>query len=359
MRKLFSLLFCVMATATALAQSTNSSVDYTQIRDSKSRWYIQGLVGVNNAGTETMSIGELGGNIGIMGDLQLGYEPNPYIGLAIQLQYACTHTKWDNKSYGLDALVPSFVLEWNINNTILGYKPDRKNNFRLYAGIAGAYTGQLFTGYEKGDMTDNHYALGFRGGLQYEHMLKNDWAFVADAGINTFNDKFEHRKEGGPDSHLGLQVGVRKYFGRSKRHRGDYKETIVNYIERRDTTVIKKIEEIRKPKDMYSIFFAIDKIDIQESEVAKIKAVADFMKANPEKVVFVFGYADKNTGTAKRNAWLAENRARVICEQLTGTYGIDPSRIISYHQGDKVQPFAEEEFEKNRATICVITDFVR
>lgn len=359
MKKFFSILFCLAASIGVYAQSNTSNVEVTNSKDATARWYMQGLVGVNNTGTETMSIGDFGGNIGFMGNVQLGYEFNPYIGLGVQLQYACTHTKWDDESYGFDALIPSIVLEWNINNTLLGYKAERKNNFRLYAGIAGAYTGQLFTGYEKGDFTDNYYALGFRAGLQYEHMLKNDWAFVADAGINSFNDKFEHRKLGGLDSHVGLQVGFRKYVGRSKKHRNDFKETIVNYIERRDTTVITKIEEIRKPKEMYSIFFVIDKIDIRESEMVKIKAVADFMKAHPEKVVFVFGYADKNTGTKRRNAWLAENRARVICEQLTNTFGIDPSRIISYHQGDKVQPFTEEEFEKNRATICVITDFVR
>lgn len=359
MKKILSLLFCGLVSIATFAQSTAANSEVTQMNGNKSRWYLQGLIGANNAGTETMAIGEFSGNIGFMGDLQVGYEFNPYIGLGLQLQYAATHTKWEDKSYALDAVIPSLVFEWNINNTLLGYKEDRKNNFRLYAGIAGAYTGQLFTGYEKGDRTDNHYALGFRAGLQYERMMKNDWAFVADAGINSFNDKFEHRNGGGLDSHVGLQIGFRKYFGRGGKRRADFKETIVNYIERHDTTIIKKIEEIRKPKEMYSIFFVIDKIDIQPSEVSKIKAVADFMKAHPEKVVFVFGYADKNTGTKKRNAWLAENRARVICEQLTGTYGIDPSRIISWHQGDKVQPFTEEEFEKNRATICVITDLER
>lgn len=348
MKKILALLFCGMFSMSMMAENT----------ETKSRWYLQGLVGLNNAGTETMSIGEFSGNLGIIGDLQFGYEFNPYIGLGLQMQYAATHTKWEGESYGLDALVPSLVLEWNINNTLLGYKADRKNNFRLYAGVACAYTGKLFTGYEKGDMTDNNYALGFRAGLQYERALKNDWAFLVDAGINSFNDKFEHRCEGGLDSHVGLQVGFRKYFGGNKR-RKDYDQTIVNYIEHRDTVTIKKIEELRNPKEMYSIFFVIDKIDIQPSEVSKIKAVADFMKAHPEKVVFVFGYADKNTGTKKRNAWLAKNRARVICEQLTGTYGIDPSRIISYDQGDNVQPFTEEEFEKNRATICVITDLER
>lgn len=359
MNKLFSLLICSLVSVASLAQTTIDNPEVTQTNDSKSRWYLQGLVGLNNTGTETMGIGTFGGNLGFMGDVQFGYEFNPYIGIGLQLQYACAHTKWDGESYGFDALTPSLVLEWNINNTIFGYKADRKNNFRLYGGIAGSYTGQLFTGYEHGDLTDNYYALGFRAGLQYERMMKNDWAFVVDAGINSFNDKFDHRKGGSMDSYLGLQIGVRKYFGRGNKRRNDYKETIVNYMERRDTVTIKKIEEVRKPKDMYSIFFERDKIIIRPSESVKIKAVADFMTQHPEKVVFVFGYADKNTGTKKRNAWLAENRARVIIEQLTRTYGIDPARIISYHQGDTVQPFTEEEFEKNRATICVITDFVR
>lgn len=349
MRKILALLFCGVVSMSVMANDT----------EAKSRWYLQGLVGLNNSGTETMGIGEFSNNLGFMGDLEFGYEFNPYIGLGMQLQYARTHSIWDNnENFGINALMPSLNLEWNITNTLLGYKADRKNAFRLYGGIAGASTSTLFSGYEYGDKTDNNYALGFRAGLQYERAMKNDWAFVVDAGINSFNDKFEHRSNGGLDSHIGLQVGFRKYFGNTAR-RKDYKETIVNYIERRDTVTIKKIEEITAPKDMYSIFFERDKIIIRDSETPKIKAVADFMKAHPEKVVFVFGYADKNTGTKKRNAWLAENRARVICEQLTGTYGIDPSRIISYHQGDNVQPFTEEEFEKNRATICVITDFVR
>lgn len=349
MNKILALLFCGIVSLSAMAQDT----------DVKSRFYFQGLVGLNNAGTESMAIGEFDGNLGFMGGVEIGCEFNPYIGAALQIQYARTHAISDSKEkYGIDALIPSLTLQWNLSNTFLGYKADRKNTLRLYGGIAPAYTSCLYTGYRVGDETGTNYALGYRAGLQYERMLKNHFAFVVDAGINSFNDKFDAHRGGGMDSHVGLQIGVRKYLSSSKR-RADYKETIVNYIERRDTVTVKEIQEIRNPKDMYSIFFEIDKIDIQSSEVAKIKAVADFMKAHPEKVVFVFGYADKNTGTAKRNAWLAKNRARVICEQLTNTYGIAPSRIISYDQGDKVQPFTEDEFEKNRATICVITDLER
>lgn len=346
MNKFLALLFCSVVSLSVLADET----------ESRSRWYLQGLVGLNSAGTESMGIGK---NLGFMGDAEVGYEFNPYIGLGLQLQYANTHAKHDNgDKFGINAVMPSLNVEWNLTNTFLGYKQDRKNAVRLYAGIATAFTGDLAVGYEDPDYTGNNGSFGYRAGLQYERALKNNWAFVADAGINSFNDKFDQHKGGGMDSHLGLQVGFRKYFGNNKR-RKDYHETIVNYIERRDTVTIKKIEEVIAPKQMYSIFFVIDKIDIRDSETPKIKAVADFMKAHPEKVVFVFGYADKNTGTKKRNAWLAENRARVICEQLTQTYGIDSSRVISWHQGDTVQPFTEEEFEKNRATICVITDLER
>lgn len=348
MTKIVALLFCGIVSISAFAQETN-----------KSRWYLQGLVGLNNSGTENMSIGEFGGNIGFSGGIEAGYQFNPYIGLGLQIRYDRTHAKYtaNMETYGIDAVQPSLNLQWNITNTILGYKADRKNTLSLYGGVAVAATSILYTGYNVGDLTGNNSALGFRTGLQYEHALKNDWAFVADGGINCFNDRYDGYKEGGLDSHLSLEVGVRKYFGNSTKRRKNCRETIVNYIERRDTVTIKKIEKIRKPRDMYSIFFEIDKIIIRDSEVPKIQAVADFMKAHPEKVVFVFGYADRNTGTERRNAWLAENRARVIVEQLIDTYGIDPSRIISYHQGDKVQPFAEEEFEKNRATICVITEF--
>lgn len=350
MNKILALLFCGFVSISTFAQETGNT----------SRWYIQGLLGLNNSGTENMSIGDFDGNIGFSGGLEAGYQFNPYIGLGLQIRYDRTHAKYsaNMETYSINAVQPSLNLQWNITNTLLGYKENRKNSLSLYGGVSTAFTSLLYTGYQVADLSGNNCALGFRTGLQYERAMKNEWAFLVDAGINCFNDKYDGYKNGGLDSHVSLEVGVRKYFGiNAKKRRSNFRETIVNYIERRDTVTVKKIEEVRKPKEMYSIFFEIDKIIIRDTEVAKIKAVADFMKAHPEKVVFVFGYADKNTGTAKRNAWLAENRARVICEQLTNTYGIDPSRIISYHQGDKVQPFAEEEFEKNRATICVITEF--
>lgn len=359
MKKFLVFLICGIVSSALFAQETSS----------KDKWYFGAQIGVNHTGTETMGFGNFDGNIGFSGDLELGYKINPFIGVGLRLGYDRVHSIFGStgeKAQGFNALEPSLNVEWNLINTILGYKEGRKNALSIYAGIVPAFTSDLPDGYRPADGTQNNYALGFRAGVNYEYLFSNNTGFIVDAGINSFNDKYDARGKnnggnGKLDSHINLMVGIRKYFGGlNRKHRSDFKEEIVTRIVKRDTTVIKDIVEKKAPKDVYSIFFTIDKIDINESEVAKIQAVADFMKAHPEKVVFVFGYADKNTGTKRRNAWLAKNRARVIIEQLTETYGISADRIISYDQeGDKVQPFAEEEFEKNRATICVITDLVR
>lgn len=353
MKKFLVFLICGIVSGAALAQETIT----------KDRWYIQALIGANNTGTESLSLGSLSNNVGFTGSLELGYEFNPFIGLGLQGQFNRLHYIPESAKDvdPFNTIEGSLNFYWNLTNTFLGYKVNRMNAVRLFAGVSAAYASSLYTGYEYGDRTNNRDILGFRAGVQYERNLGKQWGLVAEAAINTLQDKLEDHKGGKMDSHVNLAIGVRKYFGGAyRKHRSDWKEEIVNTIVRRDTTVIKDIVEKKVPKDVYSIFFTIDKIDINASEVAKIKAVAEFMKSHPEKVVFVFGYADKNTGTKRRNAWLAKNRARVIIEQLTDTYGIEPSRIISYDQeGDNVQPFTEEEFEKNRATICVITDLVR
>lgn len=359
MKKILVFLFCGIVSGATFAQTA------------KSKWYGQFQAGVNNAGTENLNIGTFKNNVGFSGSLEGGYEINPYFGVGLNLGYNRLHYIFNNaiRPEGFNAVEASINFNLNLSQTLLGYLDNRKNNIRVYVGIGGAFSADLHdNAYLTGHGTPNDNAFGVRGGLQYERNIGKGFSLMADAGINTYTNKLDGQnldvkgKKGGPDSHVNLTLGVRKYFGlgASRRHRADFKETIINRIEKRDTTVIKEKVEKRHPKDVYSIFFDIDKIDIRPAEVAKIQAVADFMKQNPEKVVFVFGYADKNTGTTKRNKWLAENRARVIIEQLVNNYGIEQSRILSYQQeGDQVQPFSEEEFEKNRSTICVITDFVR
>ena len=99
-----------------------------------------------------------------------------------------------------------------------------------------------------------------------------------------------------------------------------------------------------------NVYFTIDKYVINPSEVAKIDHIIAVMNQYPEAVVSLTGYADKFTGTAKRNLFLSEKRAEVVCKALVDA-GISPDRITTNYYGDTKQ--VSEVPEENRVTICV------
>lgn len=99
-----------------------------------------------------------------------------------------------------------------------------------------------------------------------------------------------------------------------------------------------------------NVYFTINKYDINPSEVAKIDHIIAVMKQYPEAVVSITGYADKFTGTAKRNLFLSQERAAVVCKALVDA-GISQDRITSNFYGDTKQ--VSEVPEENRVSICV------
>lgn len=99
-----------------------------------------------------------------------------------------------------------------------------------------------------------------------------------------------------------------------------------------------------------NVYFTINKYNINPSEVAKIDHIIAVMKQYPEAVVSITGYADKATGTAKRNLFLSEQRAAVVCQALLDA-GIAQDRITTNYYGDTKQ--VSEVPEENRVSICV------
>ena len=99
-----------------------------------------------------------------------------------------------------------------------------------------------------------------------------------------------------------------------------------------------------------NVYFTINKYNINPSEVEKIEHIIAVMKQYPEAVVSITGYADKFTGTAKRNLFLSEQRAAVVCQALLDA-GISQDRITTNYYGDTKQ--VSEVPEENRVSICV------
>ena len=111
----------------------------------------------------------------------------------------------------------------------------------------------------------------------------------------------------------------------------------------------KKQESFRR-----DVFFTIGKSyfnQLKPAEKAKVKEVADYLKANPNATVEVTGYADIGTGNPTINKRLSKQRAQAIYNALVKTYKISASRIKVDSKGDTIQPFAKEE--ENRVVICI------
>ena len=99
-----------------------------------------------------------------------------------------------------------------------------------------------------------------------------------------------------------------------------------------------------------NILFDLGKSVIRESEMPKVEHLISIMKEYPEAVITISGYADRETGNAKKNMELSERRAAVLTKALTDA-GIAAERISSAYFGDtvRVAPTPEE----NRVSVCV------
>lgn len=100
-----------------------------------------------------------------------------------------------------------------------------------------------------------------------------------------------------------------------------------------------------------NVLFVIDTWDIRPAEQRKIDEVVEVMKKYPETKVRVSGYADKETGTPKRNLFLSQKRSEVVAAAIVEA-GIAKDRIITEYFGDTVNPF--DQPEQNRVSVCFV-----
>ena len=100
-----------------------------------------------------------------------------------------------------------------------------------------------------------------------------------------------------------------------------------------------------------AIYFEKNKAAIVPTTENIIADLAEYLVANPSVNVFVNGYADKGTGTAKYNMTLSEVRAKNVSAILQ-KHGVNASRITVQGKGDVEQPFTVND--KNRVVLTLI-----
>ncbi len=248
-----------------------------------------------------------------------------------------------------------------------GYKADRTLNPYLFAGIGANYAfandeavDKAANTFYKNQMTylweDKYISPAGRAGLGMNIRLSDAVALNLEGNCSFLSDHFNSKK--GDDSPIDFQIkalaGLTFSFGKAKpapapivvppapkpQPKPEPKPVVEEPI------VEPAFESLQR-----NVYFIIDTWDIRECEQYKIDEVVEALKENPDTKVRVSGYADKDTGTAKRNMFLSQKRSEIVAQAIMDA-GIEKDRIITEYFGDTVNPF--DTPEENRVAVCLV-----
>lgn len=93
------------------------------------------------------------------------------------------------------------------------------------------------------------------------------------------------------------------------------------------------------------VYFRINSYKVDPNQMINIRNIAEYAKNNTETITLV-GYADRQTGTPEYNYRLSEKRAAAVKDILVKKYGISADRIKTSWEGDRVQPYAENVWNR-------------
>lgn len=81
------------------------------------------------------------------------------------------------------------------------------------------------------------------------------------------------------------------------------------------------------------VTFPINRWTLSNKDRVNLGFLADALKANPKLVYSVTGFADKGTGSKKRNIFLARKRAEAVYDCLVKEFGVSESQLKKDSQG--------------------------
>ncbi len=246
------------------------------------------------------------------------------------------------------------------------------NLTRLICGYEGDHSDRLMTQFilSGGIGFVHHYGMGNNelnnhwGGhieMRYSRFLSKHKNMAIDVKLRGLlnEDSFDNVLEGRVDANFSLNVGLSYYF----KNRGWYKTHNVTNIYTGNTEIRRlnaevnrlniEIEQLRNDPVVktetnvvtfpYMVNFVIDRTEVVNRELVNLKSVAEMIKATPNTKYLVCGYADKYTGSAKRNVWLSEHRAQNVYKILTEVFGVPAEQLVVEYKGGVENMYYEDK----------------
>ena len=244
----------------------------------------------------------------------------------------------------------------NLSQLICGYREDRFYSFIPYAsvGYAGSLNKSSVTGRRSNELVGG-------GGILNRFRLSSAWDLNLDVRATYTGDHFDQEdasidpKKNRPTTIAGVQgeglltatLGLSYNFPRRGWDRSTVTTIRVNEnvlqglrnrignLENENKELTRQLEEALNRKVTAEnvaampllITFTINRYTLTHKDRVNLGFLADVLKANPKMVYSITGYADRGTGRAKRNQFLAEKRAQVVYDCLVNEFGVPAAQL--------------------------------
>ena len=214
----------------------------------------------------------------------------------------------------------------------------KRRALNLY-GIAGVglnWSGMATTNSSK-------FSPNIRVGAQLDWRVAKNLAFNLEYRADNTNDQFNGRLEpGSHDWYTSLLLGVSLVLPDAKPqvvvkdNSAELKalNDRINALQAENAALKNRKPEVKevvktvvdKQTVLPNVFFQCAKSDISTQQAAHVKAIADFLKANPNTHITIKGYASPE-GNPEVNQKLSEARAKAVADMLINKLGISADRI--------------------------------
>ena len=277
-------------------------------------------------------------------------------------------------------------LMWNISNAFSGYKETRFWNVIPYVSVG------LLHGYGADGVkaANNQFAMG--AGIYNTLRLSDRVNLTLDARQLIFKGTFNGFK-GGIAAMSSISLGVSVNLGKTNWKRAvevpegyaPYSIEAVNSLKEESENLLARAEKLAAEKEALAranetvkaengdlrdavaaaegrklavssgaVFFAIGKTELDSKGLFQLDFyVRNVIEQDPDAVFVITGYADKDTGSKKRNQYLSEKRVAHVLDILRTKYNVSEDRLIVKAVGAE-SVFIEGEPELNR---CVVLEY--
>lgn len=360
--------------AAALMLCSAAQAAMAQENDEKAEFQPHWFLGLQGGAQYTLGEAKFGDLISPNVQLGIGYQFNPWFSLRLAANAWQSKGGWNaykltptsapvTTTYKYNYVAPGLDAMFNLSNAICGYNPNRVLNVSAFIGgganiawgndDANALTA---AGYDlRYNWTGTKVRPVGRGGIALDFRVSDRVSLGIEGNANILSDKYNSKKAGNADWYFNALAGIKISLGKTSRRKAAPAPAPVE--EQHYTPAPKEepkpapVEEKKVEKISRDVFFRINSNVISPAEEAKVKELADYLKANSDAKATVTGYADAGTGTDRINDRISLRRAQAVKNLLVSKYGIDSSRITTDSKGSREQPFAEND--KNRVSICV------